>query len=149
LAPAVVAEREVAETISFATAAQRVEYADPSEVEEHLRRGTRAFLRKDYASAHCILGALLVPIGKCEIDLGQAELVEEVLSPDTLPTPPVACPPDFSRDGWVPVAVRQRTATRGFGTCTCLAGAMLARNRFDEVGPRDTQGHFRFAKLGN
>jgi hypothetical protein len=82
--PALVAEREVAETISFAKAAQRVAHADPSAVEEHLRRGTRAFLRKDYASAHRILGALLVPIGKCEIDLGQEELVEEVLSPDTM-----------------------------------------------------------------
>ncbi|MEI6727530.1 MAG: hypothetical protein WCN81_15080 [Actinomycetes bacterium] len=42
----------------------RAGHADPGEVDEHQRRGSGAFLRRDYAAAHRIFGALLGPIGE-------------------------------------------------------------------------------------
>jgi len=81
--PAALSDDEVAAVLAFAKAAQRVGQADPSEVDEYLRRGSSAFLRKDYPAAHRIFGALLRPIGEGEIDLGQDELVDEVLGADT------------------------------------------------------------------
>ncbi len=81
-APAPRSRDEVAETLAFATAAGRVSHADPGDVDEHLRRDSGAFLRRDYAAAHRILGALLGPIGDGQIDLGQHELADEVLGVD-------------------------------------------------------------------
>jgi hypothetical protein len=81
-APAAVSDEQVAEVLAFVKAAERVGQADPSEVDEYLRRGSAAFLRKDYASALRIFGALLPPIGEGNIDLGQHELVEDVLGAD-------------------------------------------------------------------
>ncbi len=81
-APAVVSEEQVAEVLAFVKAAERIGRADPSEVDEYLRRGAMAFLGKDYASAHRIFSALLPPIGDGTIDLGQHELVDEVLGAD-------------------------------------------------------------------
>jgi hypothetical protein len=81
--PAALSDDEVAEVLAFVKAAERVGHADPSEVDEYLRRGSSAFLRKDYAAAHRIFGALLRPIGEGEIDLGQHEMVDEVLGADT------------------------------------------------------------------
>lgn len=81
-APAALAEAEVAEVVGFAGAAMRVGSADPSDVDERLRRGTAAFLRKDYPAAHRIFGALLRPIAEAEIDLGQHEMLDEVLGVD-------------------------------------------------------------------
>lgn len=78
-APTTVTDAEVAEVIAFAAAAVRAGAAEPSEVDECLGRGTAAFLRKDYAAAHRILGAILRPVGDGAIDLGQHELVDEVL----------------------------------------------------------------------
>lgn len=80
--PAPLARDEVAEALSFAAAARRVGHADPCDVDEHLRRGSGAFLRRDYAAAHRILGALLPPVAEGEIDLGQHELAGEVLGVD-------------------------------------------------------------------
>ena len=82
-APAAVSDDKVAEALAFAKAAERIGQADPSEVDEHLRRASGAFLRKDYSAAHRIFGALLRPIGDGEIDLGQHEMVDEVLGADT------------------------------------------------------------------
>ena len=82
-APAPVSD-EVAEAVAFATVAQRLGHAEPSEVDEHLRRAMGAFLRKDYAAAHQILGTLLRPICNGDIDLGQHEMVDEVLGADTV-----------------------------------------------------------------
>jgi len=59
--------------LAFAKAAERVGQAAPAKVDEYLRRGSAAFLRKDYAAALRILGALLPPIGEGDIDLGQHE----------------------------------------------------------------------------
>ena len=81
-APAPVTDEQVTEVLAFVRAAERIGQADPSEVDEYLRRGSAAFLRKDYGSAQRIFGALLPPIGEGNIDLGQHELVDEVLGAD-------------------------------------------------------------------
>jgi hypothetical protein len=80
--PAAVSDEEVTEALTFIAAAKRLGQADPAQVDEHLRRGQGALLRKDYAKAHRILGALLPPIGNGDIDLGQHEMVDEVLGTD-------------------------------------------------------------------
>jgi hypothetical protein len=82
-APAALSDHEVTEALAFAKAAERIGQADPSQVDEHLRRASGAFLRKDYSAAHRIFGALLRPIGDGEIDLGQHEMIDEVLGADT------------------------------------------------------------------
>jgi hypothetical protein len=81
--PAALSDDEVAAALAFAKAAERIGQADPSDVDEHLRRASGAFLRKDYSAAHRIFGALLRPIGDGEINLGQDEMVDEVLGADT------------------------------------------------------------------
>lgn len=75
-------EGAVAEALSFAKAAERNHYADPRSVDWFLRRGTDAFLRKDYEAARRIFHALLPPIANAEIDLGQDEMADEVLTVD-------------------------------------------------------------------
>jgi hypothetical protein len=67
---------------SFAEAARVVGYADPTDVSEHLRLGSRAFLAGDHISARGVFEALLPPIAVADIDLGQHELVDEVLGVD-------------------------------------------------------------------
>ncbi len=73
-------DADVTEAIAFAQAAQRSGYANPEDVDLRLRRGIAAFARKDYFAAQRIFGALLGPIAEAEIDLGQDELVDEVLT---------------------------------------------------------------------
>jgi len=80
--PASPCDDAVAEVISFAEAAKRVGYADPSDVDDYLQQGANAFLGKDYTAAHQIFRALLLPISEVEIDLGQHEMVDEVLGSD-------------------------------------------------------------------
>jgi hypothetical protein len=75
-------EQAVAEALSFAMAAARDHYADPRAVDRFLRRGTDAFLRKDYEAARRIFHALLPPIAGADIDLGQDEMADEVLTVD-------------------------------------------------------------------
>lgn len=82
--PAALTDDDVAETLAFATAAERTGYADPAAVDDGLRRGSAAFLRKDYRAAHQILGALLRPMTAGQVDLGQDEMVDEVLGTDTV-----------------------------------------------------------------
>jgi hypothetical protein len=67
---------------SFADAAKQVGYADPDDVSEHLRLASKAFLAGDHASARAVFEALLIPISTVDIDLGQHELVDDVLSVD-------------------------------------------------------------------
>ena len=74
--------RVVDEARVFADAARRIAYADPDEVSDYLRRGTRAFLAGDHASARVVFEALLVPVARGDISLGQHEMVEEVLNVD-------------------------------------------------------------------
>jgi len=80
--PEALDDSDVAEAVAFAEAAKRVGYAEPSDVDERLRRGAAAFLARDYAVAHRIFGALLRPIAEAEIDLGQHEMIDEVLGVD-------------------------------------------------------------------
>jgi hypothetical protein len=72
----------VDEIVSFAEAAKRVRYADPSDVDDYLRQGSNAFLARDYRAALQIFHALLPPLGCGDIDLGQHEMVDEVLGVD-------------------------------------------------------------------
>jgi hypothetical protein len=73
---------DVTEALAFAEAAKRVGYADPSEVDNYLRRGSDAFLSRNYHATSRIFHALLRPISDGEIDLGQEEMFEEALGMD-------------------------------------------------------------------
>ena len=81
-APPTPSDAAVAEVEAFAASARRAGAAEPSEVDACLRLATNAFLARSYPAAVRMFGALLVPIGTADIDLGQAELVEEVLGVD-------------------------------------------------------------------
>jgi hypothetical protein len=72
----------ISSILDFAKAAKRVGYADPSEVDEYLRQGMNAFLGRDYVSAIDVFCALLAPLVDGDIDLGQHEMIDEVLSVD-------------------------------------------------------------------
>jgi hypothetical protein len=48
-------------------------------VDERLSRASAAFFRRDYPFARGIFGTLLRPLAEVEIDLGQHEMVDEVL----------------------------------------------------------------------
>ena len=73
--------REIIQEVeTFTDAVRRIGYAEPHQVDDYLRQGTKAFLRGDYAAARAIYQALLLPIAEAEIDLGQDELVDEVLT---------------------------------------------------------------------
>ena len=80
--PARPSQRIVEEAKSFADAARHIGHADPDDVTEHLRRATKALLSGDHASARAVFEAILPPIASVDIDLGQHELVEEVLGVD-------------------------------------------------------------------
>ena len=75
-------DEDVAEVLTFADAAQRIGYADPSDVDLYLQQGMNTFLSRDYHAASRIFRALLIPISEGEIDLGQDEMVDEVLGVD-------------------------------------------------------------------
>lgn len=81
-APTTPSDQRVDEIEAFVAAAQRVHQADPSDVDDYLREGTHAFLAREYSLAFRIFRALLIPIGDGDIDLGQHELVDEVLGVD-------------------------------------------------------------------
>jgi hypothetical protein len=72
----------VTEIVAFADAAKRVGQADPGEVDGYLRQGSHAFLARDYQAACRIFRALLIPVGDVDIDLGQHEMLDEVLGVD-------------------------------------------------------------------
>lgn len=74
--------RLVSDVQMFAAAAIRTGQADAEEVDDYLRHGMHAFLSKDYPAAFAIFRALLLPVGHGEIDLGQHEMLDEVLAVD-------------------------------------------------------------------
>jgi len=80
--PAAPSPEIVDEVLAFAKAARLVAQASPVEVDEYLRQGVTASLAGEHATARRIFEALLFPIAEAEIDLGQHEMVEEVLSVD-------------------------------------------------------------------
>jgi hypothetical protein len=67
---------------AFVSAARRIGRADPNEVDTHLRQGLKAFLAGELTTARAIFGTLLPPLAAAEIDLGQHELLDEVLTED-------------------------------------------------------------------
>ena len=77
--PASAAVREI---LAFAEDARQRGHADPSAVDDYLQQGCNAFLAKDYVTALEIFTALLVPLNRAEIDLGQDERIDEVLGSD-------------------------------------------------------------------
>ncbi len=66
----------------FVASSRRTGRAEPERVDEILRKGVEASLASDHQAARAILGAMLVPLAKSEFDLGQEEMIEEVLSID-------------------------------------------------------------------
>jgi len=99
-------DAEVSEIVAFAEAATRVGCAEPSEVDDYLRQGSSAFLGRDYPSALRVFRALLPSIANADIDLGQHEMIDEVLGVDVLDcavqymvcTYVTAAPPDRAED---------------------------------------------------
>jgi hypothetical protein len=81
--PSVPSTTVIGEIERFVEAARRVGHADPSDVDEYLRAGVKASLAGDQPAARSILGSLRVPIAEAEIDLGQHEIVDEVLTVGT------------------------------------------------------------------
>jgi hypothetical protein len=80
--PSRLSQRLVEEAKTFAQAARQLGYADPADVTDYLRRATKAFLSGDHATARAVFEAILIPIATADIDLGQHELVEEMLGVD-------------------------------------------------------------------
>lgn len=76
------AQRLIGQARSFVEAASHLGYADLADVTEYLRGAMKAFMAGDHASARAVFEAILTPIAGAEIDLGQHELVEEVLEVD-------------------------------------------------------------------
>lgn len=76
------AGRVVEKAKEFAEAARRIGYADPVEVDEFLRQGSRAFLAGEFATAREVFETLLPPVADADINLDQYELVDEVLTVD-------------------------------------------------------------------
>jgi hypothetical protein len=95
--------RIVEEARSFAEAARQIGRADPYDVTEHLRRAVKAFLAGDHASARTVFEAILPPIACVDIDLGQHELVEEVLGVDVR-----ACVAQYAASVYTTTALRSR-----------------------------------------
>ena len=80
--PELPAASRVAQIEGFAKLARAAGYADPSLVDRYLQDGCNAFLARGYSTALQIYRAWLLPISVCDIDLGQHELVDEVLGID-------------------------------------------------------------------
>ncbi len=78
--PSVPSPTVVGEIERFVEAARHVGHANPSHVDKYLRQGVKASLAGDQPTARSILGALLLAIAEAEVDLGQHELVDEVLT---------------------------------------------------------------------
>lgn len=107
-APARPDDARVSDVLAFAEAAKRVGRADAAEVDAFLRQGSNAFLAKDYRAAYSIFRALLVPVGDGDIDLGQHEMVDEVLGVDV-----TACAGQYAVAAYMTAAPADRaTAVR-------------------------------------
>ena len=73
----------VREIEAFVETAKRVGYADPMEVDAYLRLGSNAFLAKNYPAAFRIFRSLLMAVGHGHVDMGQEELIDDVLGVDS------------------------------------------------------------------
>ena len=73
--------REIVDEVKrFARAARHNGSDNPIEVDGYLRQGTKAFLAGEHATARGVFEALLPHLADSEIDLGQHETVDEVLT---------------------------------------------------------------------
>jgi hypothetical protein len=81
--PSVPSQGVVTGIEAFVSDARRTRQANPAEADTHLRQGVKAFLAGDFAMARAIFGTLLPPLAAAEIDLGQHELLDEVLTENT------------------------------------------------------------------
>jgi hypothetical protein len=80
--PLAPSRRIVAEAARWVEAARQTGYGDPDRVDAFLRQGSRAFLAGDHPTARAVFETLLPPVADAELDLGQHELVDEVLQVD-------------------------------------------------------------------
>lgn len=80
--PAAVTDTQVGEVLEFVKTAELAGQASSAAIDAYLRRGAAAFLRRDYAAAQRIFGALLPAVGDGNVYLGQHEIVDEVLGTD-------------------------------------------------------------------
>jgi hypothetical protein len=80
--PAAPAPAFVEEAKKFIAAARTVAHADPSDIDDILRQALTASLAGDHVSARAVFETVLAPICHGDIDLGQHEMVDEVLSVD-------------------------------------------------------------------
>lgn len=80
--PRAPARRIVEEVERFAQVGRQIGSAEPHAVDGYLRQGIKASLAGEHETAHRVFEALLLPIADAEIDLGQHELVDEVLTVD-------------------------------------------------------------------
>jgi hypothetical protein len=78
--PSVPSQTIVGEIERFVEATRHVGHADPTDVDKYLRQGVKASLAGDQPAARSILGALLASIAEAGVDLGQHEIVDEVLT---------------------------------------------------------------------
>lgn len=72
--------RLVQEVGTFVEASRQLGHAPAYQVDAFLRQANKAFLATEYETARAIFELLLPPITEGEIDLGQHELVDEVLT---------------------------------------------------------------------
>jgi len=75
---------QLQEAEDSATEAIKAGYAEADEADLFLRLGSNAFLGRDYPATFRIFRAWLGPIAEFEIDLGQHEMLDEVLTMDTM-----------------------------------------------------------------
>ena len=124
----------VAEVAAFAESAKQLGYADPSEFDDYLRQGSNAFLSRDYHAASSIFRALLLPLARAEIDLGQHEMLDEVLGVD-----PVECAAQYVVATYMTAA----TAERGSAVLAAIDGVLGIRPLFWFTPDRPSSGEAR------
>jgi hypothetical protein len=78
--PSVPSKKIVGEVERFVEAARQVGQADPSDIDSFLRQADRVYLAGDLETARALYACLLPAIGDADIDLGQHEAVDEVLT---------------------------------------------------------------------
>ncbi|HEY3353452.1 MAG TPA: hypothetical protein VGQ83_09400 [Polyangia bacterium] len=78
--PAAPSQQLINEVQSFVAAARRVGHAEPGEYDDYLRASIKAAMAGDHETAKATLETLLDPLTDGDIDLGQDEMVDEVLS---------------------------------------------------------------------
>jgi tetratricopeptide (TPR) repeat protein len=152
----------VREVEAFTAAVRRTGYAAPEQIDDYLRQGMKAFLGGDYATARAIYQTLLPPLAEGEIDLGQHELVDEVLTvrvhdcaAQYLVTvyaatplearPEALCLAIDAVDGistfWEPLREMERVATQPLPELDAFLPSWLARVEREPSSENEWEGH--------